>query len=39
MTLSADGFAFADARHVDTSDEAVTCATCDVLWPLELFTC
>jgi len=39
MPLSAHGFAFLDADQVNTSDEAVTCATCDVLWPLELFTC
>jgi len=39
MPLSADGFAFADAAQVDTSDEAVTCGTCGMVWPLGLFTC
>lgn len=39
MRLAADGFAFIEARQVDTGDEAVTCGTCGAVWPLGLLTC
>lgn len=39
MALTPDGFAFADARHVSTSDETVECGQCHQQMPLGLLTC
>lgn len=39
MTLTPDGFAFADARQVSTSDETVECGQCHHRMSLWLLTC
>lgn len=38
MRLTADGFAFADARQVDTEDEGVWCAACFDVRSLAAYT-